>query len=126
MSLFDYYEPEPAQSCPVCGSRLVEWQGKDAECAMLVWRQGCHHPVGQKVDSDIAIADLESLNNSLPSRFLIYSFDCKCPFPVTAECTTEHEVWNNCQVITADNVKQWPEERRREYKKRLAWLRGSS
>jgi hypothetical protein len=49
MGMFDYYRPVPAPRCPTCGDELTERQGKDADCLLLVWRQGERHPVGRRV-----------------------------------------------------------------------------
>lgn len=100
MSLFDWYEPDPAEAatCPVCGCRLLTWQGQDGPCGLFVWRQGVSHPVDQRVDDEsrISVADRKRLD--LPKRFVIYSYDCPEHQPVEAQCSVQRGVWSNTQI----------------------------
>lgn len=78
MGLFDEYEPNPPVACPTCGGALEGFQGKDAECALLVWRQGVAAPVAQSGDEgwNLAAAALSTLR--LPERFELYSACERC------------------------------------------------
>jgi hypothetical protein len=75
MGMFDWYEPGPElATCPVCGSPLYGWQGKDADNPLLlVWRQGERAPVDQRMDDEycLYIEDRDALR--LPERFLIHT-----------------------------------------------------
>ena len=44
MGMFDYYQPSEKIFCPFCNVELNEWQGKDADCALLLWKQGQSYP----------------------------------------------------------------------------------
>lgn len=48
--MFDYYEPSPALRCENCGSVLLEWQGKNGPCELLVWCEGHLAPKEQRGD----------------------------------------------------------------------------
>ena len=50
MGMFDWYVPDPPLKCPVCGTLLERWQGKDGPCALLVWKQGEAVPVAMRAD----------------------------------------------------------------------------
>ena len=39
MSMIDYYRTETAFVCPVCKTKLYEWQGKEGPCGLFVWRE---------------------------------------------------------------------------------------
>jgi hypothetical protein len=98
MGLFDVYEPEARLRCPLDGHPLTKWQGKDGPCALLVWREGCSHPVEQQVESELRLSASELDNFSLPSAFTIYSYDCPRHHPVVAVCTTRGGTWASTQL----------------------------
>ena len=124
MSLFDYYEPSSVQCCPVCSEQLSEWQGKDGACGIFVWRQGVSSPLGQRVDSETALNPEELQTVRLPENFTIYSYDCSCPYPVEANCSTEAGIWTTLDLVNAGNARQRKDEPKREFKRRLSWLQG--
>jgi len=120
--MFDSFEPVPELACSVCGARLTGWQGKDGPCALLRWRQGVASPVDQDLSDedrgDRAVID--SLR--LPREFEIYTPCCGGRFFVTAHCKAPEGVWSTTVLETAANARQRREERRAEFKSRLAWL----
>lgn len=83
------YEPVPVLSCPFCATALDEWQGSDAACALLVWRQGLRNPVAQRADEPLD--DIENLR--LPDQFRIST---NCPNdgqPLDADGRCVDGVW---------------------------------
>lgn len=93
MGMFDWYEPVPALHCPSCGGGLSDWQGQEAENALLVWRQGEPHPVEHRVDEDSRFSDEELRQCRLPCRF---SFGTQCPSDgkwISAEGLCEEGIW---------------------------------
>lgn len=100
MSMFDSYRPKGEHRCPGCGSRLVEWQGKEGPCALLVFEEGRRDPVEHRTeDSELRWSDEEMELISLPERFLIYSYDCPTHQPIKAECVCEGGVWVSTKVL---------------------------
>jgi hypothetical protein len=97
MSLFDWYEPTDSnmQSCPLCSSKLAEWQGKDGPCGQFVWRQGARLPVDQKVDDEVRLVSPEFDNLVLPASFEIYSYSCPNHFPILAMGYCEDGIWKS-------------------------------
>ena len=124
MGMLDSYLPDPPLNCPVCGAALSDWQGKDGDCGILVWRQGLAAPIEQAVPDEVRIADAERLALRLPPTFGIYSDHCGCPFPVDAIGTCTDGVWVRSEVITAATARQKPGERRGTFKARMNWLSG--
>ena len=124
--MFDWYRPKIEFKCPVCHTRLIEWQGKDAYCVLFVWKEGEISPIDQLVDDDIMFPASALLVKRLPEIFCIYSHDCGCPFPVMANCQCKDGVWSQTELITAENATQWKHERKSEFKKRLKWLQSGS
>ena len=54
MGMFDYYKPAKKYSCPVCGTPLKDWQGKDGPCCRpLCLAKGEKYPVDQLVDDKV-------------------------------------------------------------------------
>lgn len=126
MSLFDWYEPEPPLSCPVCGAALPEWQGTNGPCLLFVWRQGLIAPVEHRGDGeDFQVYDADLKRWKLPEEFVIVSHDCPCPYPVQAIGHTEQGVWARTVLVTAENARQEKHERKNEFKARLKWLQSS-
>lgn len=105
MGMFDYYQPDPPQLCPVCGHELSGWQGKDAEpCVLFLWRQGFAAPVDHRVDEEFRIPVEARGEERLPDEFLIYT-DCEgCARWIDVVCKTENGVWVNLQMPDADTV----------------------
>jgi len=52
MGMLDWYRPVPDLACPVCGTPLREWQGKEGPCGLFVWQQGEIAPIDQVVDEE--------------------------------------------------------------------------
>jgi hypothetical protein len=123
MGMFDWFQPEPQQKCPVCDKILSEWQGYDGPCLLFVWRQGAAAPVAHRGDGeDFQVSDSDLNNWRLPNEFVFYSYDCQCPYPVEAKGRTENEVWASTELINASNARQRKSERKGEFKQRLKWL----
>jgi hypothetical protein len=127
MGMFDWYKPEPDLNCPVCAKLLSEWQGIDADCLLLVWKQCVANPIEQKGDDeDFQISEADLTNFTLPKEFSFYSYDCDCPFPVQAIGKTENGLWASTKLVTAENAKQGKEERKEQFKARLKWLQSAT
>jgi hypothetical protein len=125
VGMFDWYEPVPSLSCPVCGTPLCEWQGKDGPNLLFVWRQGCPAPVDWRVAPDLQAGEPDKWR--LPDTFCFRSWDCACPYPVEAVGRTEWEVWTGTTLITAANAADYrpsykKELTRAEYDRWLRWL----
>jgi hypothetical protein len=74
MGLFDYYEPVPELTCPVCAQPLDGWQGKSADNLLFVWRQNESAPIDWRADP--AVQDPEMMRSArLPSEFGLTAFD---------------------------------------------------
>lgn len=125
MGVFDGYVPDPPLSCPVCASSLSDWQGKDVDCGLFVWRQGLVLPSKQAVPEEVTITDAELSTCRLPHTFAICSYDCDCPFPVEAIGTCSNGVWARTEVVTAATARQKPGEGWGAFKARLKWLSGA-
>ena len=97
MGMFDYYEPVPILKCPECLISLREWQGKEGENALFVWRQGERAPIFQRA-GDWNISDENRAKFRLPSKFVIYSHDCP-NHVVVAACVTENETWRTTKIV---------------------------
>jgi len=112
MGWFDYYEPVQALSCPVCQSLLQEWQGYGGLCGMLLWRQGFTAPVDQLIDDEVKLFPDDIASKRLPEKFLFFSWDCECPYPVEAEGLAPNGTWIESRVITSETATQRREETR--------------
>ncbi|WP_299619444.1 hypothetical protein [Pelagibius sp.] len=124
MGLFDEYIPDPPLDCPVCGSPLNRWQGKDGPNALMVWRQGCAGPVDQRVPEELRLDPGELAKLRLPGQFTIYTQCCGGRFFVEARCRTEDGIWAQTDLMTAENAVQKTRESRGDFEARLRWLRG--
>ena len=124
--MFDTYEPVPQLACPACSRPLEDWQGKDGPCALIIWRQGVTAPVGQPIDDDARLdpEDLEKLR--LPEEFEIYTSCCHPRFFVEAIGRAPNGTWEETELATGANAKQAKNERRGEFRRRLAWLGGNA
>jgi hypothetical protein len=98
MGMFDWYRPAGHLECPICLSPLREWQGKDASCALFVWKQGVATPIEQAVDADIRAQPEVVQSTRLPDAFQIYSHDCPL-HRVTAACQTASGVWTATRIV---------------------------
>lgn len=123
--MFDTYRPAKEQKCPVCGSVLSDWQGKDSSCSLFVWEEGIAWPTKQEAN-DMNVSDEERENVRLPETFVIRSYDCDCPYPVEAICETKNGTWASTKIIDFTLAKQRKDERKEEFKKRLKWLDGKT
>jgi hypothetical protein len=102
MGMFDYYIPEPPLSCPVCHEPLSGWQGKDADCLLLHWRQGQRFPI--KTDIEDLSKSLESF--TLPEVFEFYTWGgCKCDRNIIAYGFTENGIWARSEIVTHLNFR---------------------
>ena len=126
MGLFDSYVPDQDLKCPACGAQLSDWQGKDGPNALFIWKQGAAAPVDQLVSDDLAIPVEDRNNLRLPTEFTIYSPCCSDRFLVEASCRTASGVWNHTSLVTAENATQNNEERRADFRARVAWLSGNA
>ena len=101
MGWFDWYQPIEDLRCPICKVALKEWQGKDGQCALAIWRQGHSAPVGQMVDDEVKMPQEIIDTWRLPETFEIYSYDCgkHC---VIAEGRIEGEIWALTKIISVN------------------------
>ncbi len=103
MGMFDYYKPVPSIACPVCGKALEDWQGKSAECALVVWRQGVAAPVDQPITEE-SRTRLELRDTwRLPDEFELYT-DCDCSNYINEFNKTQCGVWIDAIGKTIDSV----------------------
>lgn len=123
MSMFDYYEPDPALHCPVCNTLLTEWQGKDGPNGYLVWRQGVAQPSVRAHEAPDRPDDAALATLRLPNAFRIYSPCCSRQFLVEAICRAPQGTWISTELVTAENAHQQKGERMEHFKERLRWLR---
>ncbi len=125
MGMFDHYIPDPPLCCPVCGSALDDWQGKDGPNALMVWRQGHTAPIDQAIeDEDIRLLSHQLAKFRLPPIFKIYEWCCGGHFALEAVCHTSDGIWSSTELITADTEMQKKGERRADFKARMRWLSG--
>lgn len=94
MGMYDSYKPAKEYACPVCGTPLKDWQGKDGPCGLFVWQEGEKYPIDQLVDEEVR-SSVEERQWMLPLRFWIYSYDCPDHHPINALGTTQDEVWSS-------------------------------
>jgi len=109
MGMFDWYEPDPALSCPDCGTPLREWQGKEGENALFVWKQGKSSPVDQRVDEELKLPPEQLLSRCLPAEFEFYSYDCP-RHRIIAQGKTRGGVWTESKILHV-GVLQRPSDR---------------
>ncbi len=125
MGMFDHYIPDPPLRCPVCGSALDGWQGKDGPNALMVWRQGVAAPIDQAIeDEDVRLEPHQLAKFRLPQTFEIYEWCCGGHFALEAVCRTSDGIWSSTELITADTAQQNKDERRGDFKARMRWLSG--
>ena len=113
MGMFDYYQPDPVQHCPVCGHELRDWQGKHGPCLLFVWRQGFAAPVDQPITEESRMPLEERVNERLPDEFVIYT-DCGgCARWIGLLCKTDNGVWVYLEMLDADTMIREDKERKR-------------
>jgi hypothetical protein len=109
MGMYDSYIPDPPLSCPVCGQKLERWQGKEAACLLLTWKQGeqfpIKHDLGDWVENDKEF--LES--QTLPPLFEFYTNGCKCDRWITAYGFCENGIWLRSEIVTHLNWRPGPQ-----------------
>lgn len=89
MGMFDTYFPKDHISCPVYGTPLNEWQGKEGLCIL------------EKFNEESFV------DSALPRQFEIYSNDCECNPMIGALCDSENGIWVKTQVVGfADDFKK--------------------
>lgn len=124
MSLFDYYQPDPALKCPACNADLDHWRGSDGPADLFVWKQGQRHPIAQRTEgTGRAAADLATVE--LPVAFRLQTVCCSNRFPVEAIGRAPNGTWNSTELITAATAQRGQDERMEDFKARLRWLKGS-
>jgi hypothetical protein len=74
MAMFDWFEPNPAPTCPVCGNTPSDWQGQDGPSVLLVWSQGHASPTEHKVDAELQNHDVLR-DARLPDTFSFAGWD---------------------------------------------------
>lgn len=94
MGMFDHYQPEPPLRCSHCQSLVRGWQGKDSECDLLLWVQGCASPVDQLVDDQWKGETNTHALARLPDRFEIYTTCEQCGRWIGATGFTFDGVWS--------------------------------
>ena len=95
MGMFDYYLPRPDILCPVCGTVLRGWQGKDAACALFLWMQGEAAPIDHVVDDEWKSSSDERADQRLPERFAIYTSCEVCKRWTDATGFVVNGVWSS-------------------------------
>src|SRR5947199_222828 len=83
---------------PTCGQPLVEWQGKDGSRALFTWEEGIAYPTDQGGDDDVKLSAEDRMKYRLPTRFLIYSYDCENHHPIDAECEAPDGTWCKTKI----------------------------
>jgi hypothetical protein len=107
MGMLDYYQPSEKIHCPICKIELKDWQGKDANCALLLWKQGQPYPDSTLHDEEIEMPEEVRRTWRLPQKFVFYSHDCE-KHCVYVEGQTKNEVWfDNCIILVEDLEKKF-------------------
>lgn len=106
MGMFDVYQPAGTLRCPVDGSRLEKWQGTDGPCGLFIWREGEPHPVGEEVDEECHLPADALERFTLPTSFIIYSYDCPRHRRISATCATIDGVWRVTHIMPLDDFNE--------------------
>ena len=95
MGLFDQYQPDPPIQCPRCETLLADFEGKEGECRLLVWRQGHKSPIGF-VELNVTTNNDETSVEAfrLPAEFEIYTVCGKCERNVDVTGFCDDGVWS--------------------------------
>jgi len=99
MGMFDWYEVQPGLSCPSCGAKLSEWQGKSGPCALFRWGLGHAAPVAQLVDDDVACSEDVRETARLPDDFEIHTSCPSCKTWIEALGSCEAGVWTRVDLL---------------------------
>ncbi len=106
MGMFDYYQLSEKILCPVCNVELKEWQGKDADCALLLWKQGQSYPESSALlDEETEMPEEIRRTWRLPEKFVFYSYDCE-KHCVYVEGQTVNEVWVNNRIVLVEDLEK--------------------
>ena len=107
MGMIDYYEPEPRLACPRCGRVLSDWQGKEADNALFVWKQGVPCPTGKCIEEEFLLTADQLGRCTLPETFMIYtSCICSTKFLLEAVGTSIDGIWSRTELIQPDDVEK--------------------
>ena len=100
--MFDWYVPSPAIPCTKCG-KVLEWQGGDGPCALMVFRQGTRGAVEQRVSDEcrsLSADDLGKTQLSPEFRICSWCFD----YRFSADCQATDGVWTHTTLNRAAGV----------------------
>jgi hypothetical protein len=97
VGMFDWYEPIPAPACPVCGDVPAEWQGKNADCLLFVWRQGVAEPVEWRVAEE-SRTDGTQNDARLPASFSINARD-STGHSLLAHAEAPQGIWTATRIV---------------------------
>ncbi len=108
MSMIDYFEPVPELECPRCGKVLNDWQGKDAENALFVWKQGVLHPTKQCVDDENSRLTAKELTRfTLPDEFTICTHcTCSTKFLIEAFGKSLDGIWHQTKLMQPEEIEK--------------------
>lgn len=98
MGMFDTYIPLGPLVCPIDGTPLIGWQGKDGPCALLVWHEGERYPTDDWVDEELR-QPAPIVDFILPLEFRIWCYDCTRHQPIEALCRTTDGVWTETRLL---------------------------
>lgn len=104
MGMFDVYQPVPGLACPLCATRLRNWQGKEGPRLCLVFRQGVFDAIGTALDGWPVYRKSYGDPVRLPPEFHIYSHDCRRHGRIRARCASEEGTWKRTEIIPPDDV----------------------
>ena len=125
MGLFDWFQPKNKFPCPVCNKELVEWQSKETDCMLAHWEEGKRHPIKVDWPDNCFDKKQEFLEAStLPKEFMIYSYDCDCPYRTELACCCENGIWISSKMYTGleEDRKLVGAETKEQYNRRMQWL----
>ena len=124
MGMFDTYIPDPAIACPVCGAVLENWQGKDAQCMLLTWKQNEKHPIAHAWPEESVPVDQEFLDQfTLPAQFTIYTNGCNCDRMIYANGTCLDGIWISTELVTPENYRTLPTDSTKDVSRKKEDLR---
>ncbi|MEH6625812.1 MAG: hypothetical protein V7739_05170 [Motiliproteus sp.] len=125
MGMIDSFRPQDNFSCPVCGKVLYDWQSHDSEGLLLFWQEWNRNPLDTELPDECIGDKTEFLNAyTLPAEFMIYSYDCDCPYPTALLCHCDNGLWNRTEMYTGstEDMQFAGQERKADYKMRMKWL----
>lgn len=123
MGMHDSFMPKKEFCCPVCSNELEIWQSKELDCLLYIWKEGELNPSGSTADPENLSPSYFEAYISEP-EFMIYSFDCSCPYPTYLKCRVKNNVWNSTELFTGteEDRKLYGAETRSNFKQRMKWL----